>query len=232
MLNNYKIMLKSINKEQGNEMNTLKDSLLSIKGHLYERISSPFLLTFILVLMYCYWPIIFIAFDDTLDAASKIVCIQKYIEDFSISIDGTVYYYLFKLVICAMVSYAGLFILGIGIKEIQMWISKYIKKTLDSDYVNSKEYADILTKYEEQYSAMTNKMNKEIAMVQNLKKVIRLNDKERKAWDKLIDNDSTISIKTLTADEESTYIELHKKGLVSKSENDYLITSNYDKLKY
>lgn len=219
-------------------MESIRDTILNIKGHLYERITSPFLLTFTIVLFYYYWPIIFISLDDKLDSKLKIEQIKEIICEVSTAdrifnwLDYfPMYIYAILLVIVTMIIYSLLFIIGTSIRELQYNLSKRVKKSLDIDYVNSKIYADVLKNYENQFEEMSNKINNKTQELQNLKKIIRLTEDERKLFYKMLENDGHLNSKGLIPDEKKIMEKIYNKGICSNSDTNYVLNSNYKGLK-
>ncbi|AXX90499.1 hypothetical protein CKA55_12805 [Arcobacter suis] len=216
-------------------MESIKDTILNIKGHLYERVTSPFLLTFIIVLFYYYWPVIFISFDDKLDSKLKIEQIKEIICEVSTAdrifnwLDYfPMYIYAILLVIVTMIIYSLLFVVGTYIREFQYYLSKRVKKSLDIDYVNSKDYADVLKNYENQFEEMSNKISNKTHEIQNFKKIIRLTEDERKLFYRILENNGSLDFEKLSDDEKKIMEIIGSKGICAKSNTAYVLTSNYN----
>ena len=219
-------------------MESIRDTILNIKGHLYERVSSPFLLTFTMVLFYYYWPILFISFDDKLDSKLKIEQIKEIICEISTS-DRIfsclsflpMFIYIILLVVFTMVMYSSLFIVGTAIREYQFKLSKTVKKMLDTDYVNSKTYADILNNYENQFAEMDKKINNKTLEFQRLKKIIQLDEKERNLFYKMLEKNGYLDFEELSPEEKNFMDKIHNKGICGKSSTSYVLNSEYNYLK-
>lgn len=208
-------------------MESIKELMLNIKGYLYERINSPFLYTFAMVIVYFYWPVIFYMFDSKLDSTSKI----KLIQEFSTNIDFK--YELFidivVLTILLMVIYSILFTIGVFVREFQFYISKKIKKWLDIDFVNSKKYAEVIGKLESQVLKLNEKnYNKDLEIYSYIS-IINLTPEERELFNKVRATNS-IDENSLSENQKQLYEKLHIKQIFMKTNNSYSLSSNFSKL--
>ena len=78
---------------------------------------------------------------------------------------------------------------------------------------------------------MSNKINNKTLELQNLKKIIRLTEDERRLFYKMLETNGHINYKELSYDEQHIMEKIHNKGICSKGNEDYVLNSDYNSLK-
>lgn len=208
-------------------MESIKELMLNIKGHLYERINSPFLYTFVIIIVYYYWPVILYIFDSKLDSISKI----KLIQEFSTNIDLKYepFIDMVFLAILLMVIYSILFTIGVFVREFQFYISKKIKKWLDVDFVNSKKYAEVISKLERQVAELYEKNHNKDLEINSYITVVNLTPEEIELFN-YVRSINYIDENELSEYQRELCRKLHIKQIFMKTNNSYSLSSNFSKL--
>ncbi|MDY0051059.1 MAG: hypothetical protein RBR65_00845 [Aliarcobacter sp.] len=208
-------------------MESIKELMLNIKGHLYERINSPFLYTFVIIIVYYYWPVILYIFDSKLDSISKI----KLIQEFSTNIDLKYepFIDMVFLAILLMVIYSILFTIGVFVREFQFYISKKIKKWLDVDFVNSKKYAEVISKLERQVAELYEKNHNKDLEINSYITVVNLTPEEIELFN-YVRSINSIDENELSEYQRELCRKLHIKQIFMKTNNSYSLSSNFSKL--
>jgi hypothetical protein len=206
---------------------SIKELMLNIKGHLYERINSPFLYTFVIIIVYYYWPVILYIFDSKLDSISKI----KLIQEFSTNIDLKYepFIDMVFLAILLMVIYSILFTIGVFVREFQFYISKKIKKWLDVDFVNSKKYAEVISKLERQVAELYEKNHNKDLEINSYITVVNLTPEEIELFN-YVRSINSIDENELSEYQRELCRKLHIKQIFMKTNNSYSLSSNFSKL--
>lgn len=201
-------------------MNSLKETMLDIKGHLYDRITSPFLFTFIVVIIYFYWPVVFTIFDSSLDSKAKIDIIKLYITENNQNISYIVFY-----TICVLLSYAILNVIGISIKEAQIRCSKKIRAMISKDYIKTEEYRAVISSLNIQKDNLIEDANKKDNLIQRLIRLSHLDDKEKSLMKKLKQNGGQLEIESFKNEDKDILEKISKKQFIDRTDTHFTLRS-------
>jgi hypothetical protein len=205
------------------ELNSFNEILLNIKGQFYERVKSPFLFTFMLVITYLYWPIIFISIDSRLSSNEKICAIQAVINEPT----GLSFLAIIGISILTMISFATLSTLGNFIGEAQSRISKEIRNRINVDYVNTKEYTATKEKLEEHSRTLADTIEKKDKAIRLLIVVSQFNEAEKVLFKKAIQNAGVLYKKYLSPEEIKLCDEIQiKAGVWGSNDTSYLVNGD------
>jgi len=191
-------------------MKSFSDNILSIKGHLYERIGSPFSFTFLAVSFYYHWQILFITFDSSLSSTIKIMKIQTHITNTPESI-----WCLLIITLGMMIVYSTFSYIGTVIRELQLRFAKKTRNHVNVDYLDAEENMEVVQKLKKHSESLQNSLLEQNKNIQYLHSIIRLNDKERDLFNKLLENEGEMLKSKLSTEENKIGDILHKQGIFS-----------------
>ncbi len=208
-------------------MSAVSEAIRNIKAMLYDRVSSPFLQTFFLVITYHYWPIIFTATDYRLTSAQKIDAINIILE--TNGAPGVVELVFTTLVATFLI--AGFSVIAYFAKGVAEGLNKQIRNKFNPDYVNSAKYTEALSSLSDNITYLTESNSSKDQRIGMLVLIASLSDREKFILQQANENGGLYYFSQYREGDEELCKVMHERSLLGMS-NDHWRVTNKELLAY
>lgn len=200
-------------------MSAVSEAIRNIKALLYDRVSSPFLQTFFLVITYHYWPIIFTATDSRLTSSQKIDAINIILKNQEApGVAELVFTTLVATFLIAVFSVIAYFAKGVA-----EGFNKRIRNKFNPDYVNSAKYTEALSSLSDNVTYLTESNSSKDQRIGMLSLLASLSDREKCILQKANANGGTYYFSQYREGDERLCEAMHQRGLFGKSHDHWTV---------